>query len=303
MTMHQEEFVPSPSVWQPADPGTAVRWKEQFGPDAAYVAGSTLLRTQWEAGTAVMPRHLIDLSSIPGLSGVSLQDGELAVGALTTLGQCRNDPLIGEFVPMLREAVRAIAGWSVRNLATIGGNVAFRVGDALPALLALDADLVWHDGRAERAEKAADWLASSASPDARLLTQLRLPVAQDDANSNAKRMFAYHKVGRREAFTPSLVTVALSAHTEPDGVLRRVRIAAGGGQTPPKRLMRVERLLEARKPDPEALGEIYRAVLEEYEPKPDPFASNEYRKAACANLIVAELWKQAGAGPQQKEGA
>lgn len=290
MAMEQKEILRRPSVWQPRDPAEAVRLKETFGPDAVYVAGSTLLRTQWEAGTAVMPPHLIDLASIPGLAGIAEQDGELVVGSLARLGDCRAHPALADKAPLLVEAIKQIAGRSVRNQATIGGNVVYRVGDAMPALLALDARLDWHDGAGSRTEDVSEWLrAPSAAP--RVLTAIRLPIAEDAPTSNARRTFAYHKVGRREAFTPSLVTVAIAAASAADGSIADIRIAAGGGQTVPRRMTRAEDALLGKVPDARLLAAVHEAVLEDYVPAPDPFAADSYRKKTAANLVVAALWK------------
>lgn len=307
MVLRHEEILRSPSVWRPRTPEEAVARKRALGADAVFAAGGTLLRTRWEAGTEAIPRHLIDLGSIEGLSGIWLQDGDLAIGALTALDDCLNDPLLGRHAPIVAQAIRTIAGWSVRNVATIGGNIVSRTGDSLPALLAADASLVWIGEDGERTEKLADWL-SEPIPDrarVRLLSQVRIPLGGDDLTANAKRFFAFHKVGRREAFTPSLVTVALCGSLEPDGRLTGIRISAGGGQTVPARLKRAEELLTGRMPDPDALGEVYEQVAADYAPAPDPFAPDMYRKLTAANLVVTELWKLTVAGEAAggKEGA
>ncbi|GIO10819.1 putative xanthine dehydrogenase subunit C [Cohnella xylanilytica] len=290
MAMEEKERLRSPSVWLPRDPGEAVRLKEAFGGDAVYVAGSTLLRTQWEAGTAPVPAHLIDLASIPGLDRIEETDDGLVIGSLARLRDCAAHPAAAGKAPLLVSAVKAIAGASVRNQATLGGNVVYRVGDSMPALLALDAELIWHDGRTEETIGAAEWLAGpSARPG--ILTAIRLPDRESGMTSNRRRWFAFHKVGRREAFVPSLVTVAIAASVAPDGTIADIRIAAGGGQTVPRRLTDAERLLAGRIPDAELLEHVYDAALEQYAPAPDPFAADSYRKRTAANLIAAELWK------------
>jgi len=291
MAMNQEELLRSPAVWQPRSIEEATGMKEAWGSAAVYTAGSTLLRTQWEAGTAAMPRHLIDLGSIAGLSGIREEERGIAIGPMTTLTDCRSSGLLAEYAPLLVDAVRNIAGWSVRNLATLGGNVVYRVGDAVPALIALNAKLEWHDGSRLLFESAEEW-ASSSSAVPRLLTSIRIPCEEDDPTSNTKRFFAFHKVGRREAFTPSLVTVAIQGEAEEDGTLTKLRIAAGGGQTTPVRMTRAEELLLGAKPDGAGLQRAYEAVLEQYEPKTDPFATDLYRKRTAANLVVAALWSQ-----------
>ncbi|MFB9329004.1 FAD binding domain-containing protein [Paenibacillus aurantiacus] len=302
-----------PVVQRPQEIGEAYRMKQMLGSSAVYTAGGTLLRTQWEAGTAAVPSHLIDLSAIPMLVGFHLELGELVVGACCPLSALRQDARVQVAFPLLTEAIRNIAAPSVRNLATLGGNVVSRIGDSLPALLVGGAELIWLGKSGLQAESLEDWLANEkGTEEDRLLIQIRLtrdaeiPLTGRDANqsSMAERyapaasrpavIRAYHKVGRREAFTPSVATLAVTGEWDAkNGQINNLRIAAGGGQTVPYRLERTERMLEAH---PEPLGEdcaaeVHRTVMEEFEPKGDGFASSSYRKMTVANLLVAELWR------------
>ncbi|TYP79589.1 FAD binding domain-containing protein [Paenibacillus methanolicus] len=302
-----------PTVWRPQEIGEAYRMKQSLGETAVYAAGGTLLRTQWEAGTAVLPAHLIDLSAVPMLAGYALEPSELVIGACCPLAALRKDPLVQTAFPLLAEAVRNIAAPSIRNLATLGGNVVSRIGDSLPALLADEAELIWLGKNGMQAEPLEDWLAASGSEQAgRVLVQIRVqhgtesvngagtmndirsaPLLKVDSDRSAS-VRIYHKVGRREAFTPSVGSLAISAGMEhAAGKLKEVRIAAGGGQTIPKRLERTERLLE-RHADPlgeDCAAEVHRSAMDEFEPVGDLFASRGYRKMTVANLLVAELWR------------
>lgn len=306
MATKPEQLLLSPSVWQPQTPAEAVKLKHAFGPLGVYVAGSTLLRTQWEASGGKLPIHLIDLSGIPGIGRIAEKDGELAVGAMARLNDCAAHPAVAEKAPLLASAVRQIAGWSVRNQATLGGNVVYRVGDAVPALLALDARLTWHDGEREYTEPLSEWLNVVNWPGmlewaetrdgigSRMLMTVRLPLGEDDPTKPTRRWFAYHKSGRREAFVPSLVTAAIAATLDGDGVFADIRIAAGGGRTLPSRLTAAEDLLRGKTLGEVSLGAVHAAVREQFVPEPDPFATDDYRKLTLANLIAAELWKRWG---------
>ncbi|QYR19067.1 FAD binding domain-containing protein [Paenibacillus sp. sptzw28] len=311
MATVDEEMTRSPFVWRPGDAAEAWRLKQSYGEESVYISGGTLLRTQWESGLTAIPKHLIDLGSIPGITGVAVSSKELTIGAFTTLSAIRRDPLIDKYFPMLTEAVRVIAAPSVRNLATLGGNIASLVGDSLPALLVYEAELLWHDGRGLHTQPLLDWLESSESNrQGRLLMQIKLPCSSEYTDSldsmdsmdsmekesavdgKIKRFSAYDKVGRREAFTPSLVTTALWGYVDDSGNLGDVRLAAGGGQTTPCRLYACESLLNGRMIEPELLQALHEQILREYDPKGDMFASAEYRKQTAANVIAAGLWKQ-----------
>lgn len=304
MDRSKQETMMTPLVWQPQTAADAWRYKQAYGLESAYVSGGTLLRTQWEAGTVQMPIHLIDLSRIHGLKEIRIGGSGLIVGGQTLLQDCRMNSLVQRHFPMVTESIRVIAAPSIRNLATIGGNIASLIGDAIPALLAYDATINWFNGVSEEHEKLTDWMSSSSEPgfrNERLLLNLEIPISQSealveaelqqDAISKKKRFSAYHKVGRREAFTPSVVTVAVCGSITETNLLHDFRVAVGGGQTIANRFHALEKEVEGCIVDEVLLRHLYIRVLELYEPRADLLASASYRKQAAANLIVTELWK------------
>ncbi len=206
----------------------------------------------------------------------------------------RKDPFLLEHYPMLIDAVRVIAAPAVRNLSTFGGTLRPVSVTPFRALLAYEAELVWYDGQKQAAEPLADWLDdllhSRAEP-GKLLMQVRLPYRHDDPETPNKPFCAYHKIGRRESFTPSLVTVSLFISIDSNQRIMTARIAAGGGQTIPHRLYAAESLLQGKVIDIDLLESLYEQLLQEFEPSGDLFGSVEYRKRTAANLIAAELWK------------
>lgn len=318
------ELLRTPSVWHPSSPGEAWRLKRELADEAVFVAGGTLLRTQWEAGIAPYPAHLIDLTRIDALRGVwpaagdsggsgensGENSGGFSIGALTALADCRGDDGLAEAYPLIPEAARVIAAPAVRNLATIGGNVLSRTGDMVTALLALDASLLWLGAGGERSEPLADWLQRERTGTlvtSELLLAVVLPAVASagvSSISNARRVSAFHKVGRREAFSPSLLNVAMLATLGDDGTVLDLALAAGGGAMLPVRLTEAERLALGRRPDAALLGELHAAVLAAYAPQPDLFVGADYRRMTAANLASAALWQASedDAGGSRREG-
>ncbi|NIK68960.1 FAD binding domain-containing protein [Paenibacillus sp. BK720] len=296
MAANAQGVAEAPFVWHPATTAEAVQLKASLGAEGVFAAGGTLLRTQWESGLAAMPNHLINIGAIVELQGLQLDvgSGRGSFGAMMTLSDIRTSPIVNTRFPLLTEAARSIAAPSIRNLATIGGNVLSMVGDSLPALLIYDPVLHWHDGSSGLEEPLSDWLSTAAAHPAwkeRLL--LSVSLTEPALDSNTKRFVAYHKVGRRDAFTPSVVTAAFSIQLDPDNRLRDVRLAFGGGQTIPHRLETVEQFLIGKPADKKIITEVYSMIVEHYEPKGDAFVPVSYRKKAAANLIASELWKAA----------
>ncbi|WP_171056065.1 FAD binding domain-containing protein [Paenibacillus sinopodophylli] len=304
MGMNVQETIASPQVWHPQTAAEAWHLKQSLGTDSIYVSGGTLLRTQWEAGIAAMPKHFINLSSIRGLSEIRVGESGLIIGGQVKLQACRMNTMIQRYFPMLTEALRLTAAPSIRQLATLGGNIASSIGDSLPALLGYDAEVVWFNGIEEQLILLKDWLqiARNLHPE-RLLLRVQLPFQQREeadglepgheelVHSKTKRFYAYHKVGRREAFTPSVVTVSISGILTEARIVKDIRIALGGGQMIPIRLEQLERELIGETVDTQTIRHAYGRVVQLYEPREDIFASSAYRQTTAANVIAAELWK------------
>ncbi|WP_127495143.1 FAD binding domain-containing protein [Paenibacillus glycanilyticus] len=296
MAANAQGVAEAPFVWHPATAEEAWQLKATLGAEGVFTAGGTLLRTQWESGLAAMPNHLIDIGAIQELHGprTDSEIGTVCFGAMTTLSEIRTSPLVNASFPLLTEAARSIAAPSIRNLATIGGNVLSIVGDSIPALLVYDPVLHWHDGSSGLEESLSEWLSTAAvHPVWKERLLLSVALTPPTLNSNTKRFVAYHKVGRRDAFTPSVVTAAFSIQLDSDNRLGDVRLALGGGQTIPHRLETVEQFLTGKPADKKTITEVYSMILEHYEPKGDAFVPVSYRKKAAANLIASELWKAA----------
>lgn len=69
------------------------------------------------------PARIVDLKTIPGLSFIREEGGDLAIGAMTSLAEIAADPLVRGRYGLLAEAARSVASPQIRNMATIGGNI------------------------------------------------------------------------------------------------------------------------------------------------------------------------------------
>lgn len=280
----------SPAVWLPKSLEEAWTMKQRIGSHACFIAAGTLLQTEWEKGR-VRPSHLISLERIDEMKGVSkgVVSGRsvVRIGALTTLGSLLSSSFVLQHSLLVTEALRGIAAPAVRNRATIGGNVASGVGDAIPALLAADALVSTFDGNARLTKPLWQWRQENCngqSTSSDIVTHIELPEL-------GLADYFYRKIGRREAFISSVVTVAGCCIRKEDGTITHIRLAVGGGETPPQRLQFSERLLQGGSIHDAILETVYRNILEEFQPVSDVFASAYYRKQIAANVIASELAK------------
>ncbi|RUW69334.1 aldehyde oxidase, partial [Mesorhizobium sp. M2A.F.Ca.ET.067.02.1.1] len=169
------------------------------GGDARLVAGGTALQLEWAKGLP-KPRSLVDIGQIGGLKGIVPAGNEFRIGALTTLGALERDATVREELPLLAAAIRATAGPAVRNLATVGGNVAGRTGCLLPALLALDARVESSSVVGRRTLPLSEWLRQE--PGGEIIEAITVPVP------GAHVRWTHRKIGLRAAFTPSVIGAA-----------------------------------------------------------------------------------------------
>lgn len=105
------------------------------------IAGGTDLLLDLKQRRQAPVHTLIDLNFIPELNALELRGDELYVGAAVTVNRVALNSLVGTHAQALAEACNLIAGPQVRNMATLGGNVAHALpaADGTIALTALDA--------------------------------------------------------------------------------------------------------------------------------------------------------------------
>ena len=103
------------------------------------------------------PGRLVDISRIPGLSGIKESGGRLEIGATTTHAEIAASALLRDKCPMIAEAAAEIGDPQVRNRGTIGGSIAHAdpAADFPAVVLALDADILLKGSGGARTVKAA----------------------------------------------------------------------------------------------------------------------------------------------------
>ncbi|MFJ2043228.1 FAD binding domain-containing protein [Paenibacillus taichungensis] len=289
-----------PTVWQPVNLDELQALKSELSGKYCFAAGATLLRTQWEGGLVPVPEHMISLARIPGASGVYVGGDELVIGALTRLSHCATDVHLQQ-LPLLQSAMNAIAAPSIRNVATIGGNIVSGVGDSIPALLVYDAQLYWMTDNGMEMRSLSSWLNGgrdgSRNPNDVLISihipmkQTPFPDVTSERASATREISFYRKLGRRETFTASLVTIAFHGEVDADGRWNKIAIAAGGGSGMAMRLTESEKLLLGGETSVMQASSLAASAASEYVTYSDAFATEQYRKQTAGNMLGAELWE------------
>ncbi len=225
----------------------AIALKQQAGGDARFIAGGHSLIPLMKLRLAE-PSTLVDISRIPGLSGVSEEGGRISVGALTTHAELESDALLLQAAPVVAEAASEIGDQQVRNRGTIGGSLAHADPAAdLPAVVvALDATIHIAGAGGARSVAASDFFRGLFEVD--LAEDELITSVSFDRPSRA----AYAKL-RHPASHFAIVGVAASLAVE-DGVCTSARVAVTGASTHAQRLGPVEDALRGSRLDGGAIA-------------------------------------------------
>lgn len=207
----------------------AVRLLNEHGDNAKLLAGGQSLMATLNMRLS-QPAILIDLNGIPGLDGIALNGGDVAIGALVRHATAAKSDVIAKHVPLIAMAMPHIGHPAIRNRGTIGGSIAFADPAAeLPAcFLALNGEAEITGKNGTRRVTADDFfrgLYETAIAADEMLTAIRLPSATPEMR------YGFAELSRRHG---DYALVGLAAVARADGAgLKDVRLAYFGvGLTP-----------------------------------------------------------------------
>ena len=259
----------------------------QQHPGAKLLAGGHSLIPLLKLRLAA-PAALIDIGRLDELKGISVADGRVRIGALTTHAELAASLELAERCPALAEAAGLIGDPAVRNRGTIGGNVAHAdpASDLPTVLRALDATIAVTEAGGERGIRAADFfegMMETALGDHDIVTAIEVPVAP------AGQGQAYVKFSH-PASRYAVVGVAASV-TVSGGSVSGAAVALGGLVPVATRAASVEQVLAGQAPSAEAIAAAAAAVAADLGDDliGDIYASAEYRRAMAPVCVKRAL--------------
>ena len=280
------------SYFLPTSVPEALGLLERHGPDLLVMAGGTVAMPLINDGLSI-PDLVMGLRHA-GLDRIERGEGTLRIGATTTLTRL----LAESGVTMLEEAARTTASPTIRNMATVGGNLFTPPpgGDIAVALLALDASVTLASTRGKRTLPLADFytgfLTNQLEAD-ELLVAIDLPAGASNTST------AFVKFGRKHGNTPSIVTVAVHL-TWSDDRIATARIALGAAGPHPIRARQAEQLVVGTALAPAMVTAAAVAAAEESEPFTDAIATDWYRRRMIG-LHVARALEALAPGAESEE--
>jgi carbon-monoxide dehydrogenase medium subunit len=180
---------------RPKSVAEAVGMLADLGDDARALAGGHSLIPMMKLRLA-KPEHLVDLAGISELNGVRNEGGDIVIGSMTTQNELVRSDLLAAKLPILRETSLVIADPQVRNVGTLGGNVANGdPGNDMPAvMMCLGATYHLAGKGGERRIAARDFYQGAyftALEAGEILTAIRIPAPP------AGHGYAYEKLKRK----------------------------------------------------------------------------------------------------------
>src|SRR6516225_4178561 len=266
----------------------AIALLQQHGEAAKILSGGQSLIPMMKVRLA-KPECLVDINQIEGLQYIKEDNGYLKIGGLTREADIELSEVVRTKYPILFDTVTLIADPQVRNLATIGGNLAHGdpANDHPATMLALGAEVVAVGPKGERRMPIASFFTgpfeTGLKPD-EILTEVRVP--SPPARSGGAYLKLERKVGDfATAAVAAQVTLAANGACESVGIgLTNV------GLTPIK-AARAEASLKGKAPDEATIKRAAELAAEAAEPSADLRGSVEYKKDLVRILTTRALRK------------
>jgi aerobic carbon-monoxide dehydrogenase medium subunit len=255
---------------------------EQRGDEARVIAGGTSLVIMMRQ-RLLMPKVVISLARIPNFGTIMYDDQDgLRIGAGARHRDIELSPLVKQHYPLLHETFRKVAQPRIRNMGTVGGNLA--AGDPLTdpgaSLIALDAEVILSGCSGQRSVQLEEFFVDyyqTALNSGELLTEIRVPPPQRKGWSHIK--FTPRSV---EDFATVGVALTLSASA---GLCEDVRLALNSVASTIIRAKKAEAALRGKVVNDAALREMGEVAMTEVDPMDDNRGSAEYKREMVKVLV------------------
>jgi len=264
---------------EPASLAEALALLDPDDPGVRAIAGGTALMLMMKSGL-YRPQRLVSLRRLgPTLTGIqAAADGRLEIGAMVRLAEIERSAAVRMAAPVIVETLLTHSNVRVRNVATIGGNLAHGDPhmDLPPVLIALGATVRVAGPSGERVVAAEDLVTGyleTVLANNELITSVSIPP-------QTGRRTVYVKCTARTADDWPALGLAVSVRAE-DGIVRDARIAIGSATETARRLPTAEATLAGRAVNDAVLREAGRAAAAEA-----PVVADHHGSAAYKRVLI-----------------
>ena len=279
-------MIPPPYEYlNPNSLSEAISLLQKHGDQAKILAGGHSLIPAMKLRFA-MPEYLIDIGDIDDLNYIREENSELIIGAMTRESSLEDSDIIKDKFPLIVDTAQMIADPQVRNMATVGGNLAHGdPGNDHPAtMIALRAKVLAEGPNGTREINIDDFFPdffTTALKSDEILTEIRIPIP------NSKNGGSYQKIERKVG-DYAAAAVACQISVDNSGSIETIGIGLTNvGQTP-IRSTSAEDILRGKIPSNELINEAGQLAANDSDPSTDLRGSAEYKK-----FLLCELTQRA----------
>ena len=250
-----------------------------YGEKACILAGGTDVIPLMKRGL-LAPECVVDITRIPDMSYIRIEDSVLKLGALTTIETIRKSPVIEHNYRALHMASEVMGSTIIRNLATIGANIcrASPASDMVPPLIVLGANLKIFGPKGIRTIPLEDFFLGFGKTKiaaGEILCEIEVPASPDKQ--------AFLKLQRTKE---DLAKINIStAFNSSDSKCAGIKIALGSVAPKVVRADKTERFLEGKELSEDTLEEAAQIIQDEVKPIDDVRSTAEYRREMSKVLL------------------
>ena len=262
---------------------------------AIPIAGGTDLMLDLQQGNHAPVHTLVDLTGIAEMRALEIRETRLFIGAGVPHNRIVESALVQEHAQALVESCGLIGGPQVRNMATLGGNVAHALpaADGTIGMLALEAEA---EVASPQARRRIPLQQIFAGPGKSTLQQNEILVGFYLPLRKAHQASAFYRIMRAQGI--ALPILNLAAWVERDGdIIRKARISVGPAGPTPFRARQTEAFLQNKAFSAETIAEAQKTLLAEAVFRTSPArATAEYRRDLVVVLLQNALttaWERA----------
>ena len=281
--------------FRPETVSEAIALLQEHGDGAKILSGGQSLIPMMKVRLA-RPEYIVDINRLANLQYVREEGGFLKIGGLTREADLEASGLIRSKYPIILDTAASIADPQVRNMATVGGNLAHGdpANDHPATMLALGATVIATGQRGERTIPINDFFLSvftTALEHDEILTEIRIPIPPSGSGG------AYFKLERKVG---DFATVGVAAQVTVDGagVCRRAGIGLTNVGATPIKATRAEDFLVGKAIDGNRISQAAQLAAEDAQPSSDLRGPAEYKAS-----MVRELTKRALVKARERAGS
>ena len=226
-------------------------------------------------------KNIIYLNSIDELSYIKEKDKYIEVGATTPL--IKFEFIIKKYYPDFNRMLKRYGSVQIRNVATLAGNIATAspIGDSLPLLLSLDANIVIESFNKKMVIPIKDFFISYRKTKLKkghFIRSIRIPIFK-------KNIFKAYKISKRIDDDISSVCASFNLAIV-NKKIRNIKIAYGGMAATPKRAFYCEKILLNSNFSEDIILKAQKSLEKDFQPIDDMRASKDYRVEIAKNLLI-----------------